>query len=161
MAIGILNNSFLVLGSYLFLGSLYLFFIPLFLCFWMNTRWNFMGKYERLLIYGLVFLFFPGLILFAPFLNLRMSGQGDRWVLTKANVLQLGLVLLILGVISYGSFILFGFDEIKAGIASQALLVLVLLGGWVMSYFFEYFLAKWLLSSNENVIARNLISLLI
>ena len=78
MAIGILDNSFLVLGSYLFLGSLYLLFIPLFLCFWMNTRWNFMGKYERLLIYGLVFLFFPGLILFAPFLNLRMSGQGDR-----------------------------------------------------------------------------------
>jgi NAD(P)H-quinone oxidoreductase subunit L len=24
-----------------------------------------------------VFLFFPGLILFAPFLNLRMAGQGD------------------------------------------------------------------------------------
>jgi len=24
-----------------------------------------------------VFLFFPGLILFAPFLNLRMAGQGE------------------------------------------------------------------------------------
>ncbi|KGG11113.1 NADH dehydrogenase subunit [Prochlorococcus sp. SS52] len=43
----------------------------------MNTRWNYMGKIERLLIYSLVFLFFPGLILFAPFLNLRMNGQGD------------------------------------------------------------------------------------
>jgi NAD(P)H-quinone oxidoreductase subunit L len=35
-----------------------------------------MGKIERTAIYGLVFLFFPGLILFAPFLNLRMAGQG-------------------------------------------------------------------------------------
>jgi NAD(P)H-quinone oxidoreductase subunit L len=25
-----------------------------------------------------VFLFFPGLILFAPFINLRMAGQGNR-----------------------------------------------------------------------------------
>jgi NAD(P)H-quinone oxidoreductase subunit L len=25
----------------------------------------------------LVFLFFPGLVLFAPFLNLRLSGQGE------------------------------------------------------------------------------------
>jgi NAD(P)H-quinone oxidoreductase subunit L len=25
-----------------------------------------------------VFLFFPGLILFAPFINLRMAGQGSR-----------------------------------------------------------------------------------
>ena len=27
-------------------------------------------------IYGLVFLFFPGLILFSPFLNLRLRGSG-------------------------------------------------------------------------------------
>jgi NAD(P)H-quinone oxidoreductase subunit L len=36
-----------------------------------------MGKLERTAIYGLVFLFFPGLILFAPFLNLRPAGQGE------------------------------------------------------------------------------------
>jgi len=34
-----------------------------------------MGKFERLGIYGLVFLFFPGLILFSPFLNLRLKGS--------------------------------------------------------------------------------------
>ncbi|KGG12816.1 NADH dehydrogenase subunit [Prochlorococcus sp. MIT 0601] len=51
--------------------------IPLFLYFWMDTRWNFMNKFERLAIYSLVFLFFPGLILFAPFLNLRIRGQGE------------------------------------------------------------------------------------
>ena len=79
MANEVLYNHLLVIGAYIFIGSLYLVVIPLFLYFWMNTRWNFMGKYERLLIYSLVFLFFPGLILFAPFLNLRMLGHGgDR-----------------------------------------------------------------------------------
>jgi NAD(P)H-quinone oxidoreductase subunit L len=44
---------------------------------WMNRRWTLMGKLERTAVYGLVFLFFPGLILLAPFLNLRMAGQGE------------------------------------------------------------------------------------
>jgi NAD(P)H-quinone oxidoreductase subunit L len=43
----------------------------------MVKRWNVMGKYERLGVYGLVFLFFPGLILFAPFINLRMAGHSE------------------------------------------------------------------------------------
>ncbi len=73
----VLDNNFLVVGTYLFLGLLYLVFVPLFLYFWMNTRWHFMGKYERLLVYSFVFLFFPGFLLYAPFLNLRMHGQGD------------------------------------------------------------------------------------
>ena len=51
--------------------------VPLALYWWMHKRWNVMGKIERTAIYGLVFLFFPGLILFAPFLNLRMAGQGE------------------------------------------------------------------------------------
>jgi NAD(P)H-quinone oxidoreductase subunit L len=66
-----------VLITYSILGFLYLVAVPLFLFFWMNNRWNSMGKVERLSIYGLVFLFFPGLILFAPFLNLRLNGQGE------------------------------------------------------------------------------------
>ncbi|MEN9861432.1 MAG: hypothetical protein RLZZ515_1914, partial [Cyanobacteriota bacterium] len=28
-------------------------------------------------VYGLVFLFFPGLIVLAPFVNLRLQGQGQ------------------------------------------------------------------------------------
>ena len=71
------HNAFVVLGAYATLGFIYLVFVPLLLYFWMNTRWNFMGKYERLVIYGLVFLFFPGFILASPFLNLRMNGQGE------------------------------------------------------------------------------------
>tara|TARA_Y100001968_G_C19116090_1_gene599602 strand:+ start:324 stop:575 length:252 start_codon:yes stop_codon:yes gene_type:complete len=70
-------NSLLVLAVYLGIALIYLIIVPLFLYFWMNNRWNFMGKFERLTLYGLVFLFFPGLILFAPFLNLRINGDNE------------------------------------------------------------------------------------
>ena len=74
---GITSAGLIVGGLYVSLGFLYLILIPLFHFYWMNNRWNIMGKYERLIIYGLVFLFFPGLVIFAPFLNLRMNGQGE------------------------------------------------------------------------------------
>jgi NAD(P)H-quinone oxidoreductase subunit L len=71
------GETLLVLGAYLVLGGAYLVVVPLALYFWMQRRWNVMGKIERTFVYGLVFLFFPGLILFAPFLNFRMAGQGE------------------------------------------------------------------------------------
>tara|TARA_Y100001935_G_C17061932_1_gene387202 strand:+ start:111 stop:350 length:240 start_codon:yes stop_codon:yes gene_type:complete len=71
----ILNNPIIVLIEYAIILTLYLVIIPLSLFYWMNNRWNVMGKFERLGIYGLVFLFFPGLILFSPFLNLRLNGE--------------------------------------------------------------------------------------
>ena len=71
----IFNNSFATLRAYVGVISIYLLIIPLFLFYWMNNRWNVMGKFERLGIYGLVFLFFPGLILFSPFLKLRLRGS--------------------------------------------------------------------------------------
>ncbi len=71
----IFNNSFAILVAYLGVISIYLLLIPLILFYWMNNRWNVMGKFERFFVYGLVFLFFPGLILFSPFLNLRLNGQ--------------------------------------------------------------------------------------
>ena len=67
----------LVLAGYTVLGGTYLVAVPLLLYAWMIKRWTVMGKLERLGVYGLVFLFFPGLILFAPFINLRMAGQGN------------------------------------------------------------------------------------
>ena len=72
------NNSLLIPGLFVALAAIYLIVVPLFLFYWMNSRWNIMGKYERLSIYGMVFLFFPGLILFAPFLNLRLNGQEEN-----------------------------------------------------------------------------------
>jgi NAD(P)H-quinone oxidoreductase subunit L len=71
------SESLLVIGAYLVVAGAYLVVIPLALYWWMNKRWTVMGKLERLGVYGLVFLFFPGLILFSPFLNLRLSGQGE------------------------------------------------------------------------------------
>jgi len=71
----IFNNSLATFIAYFSILSIYLLIIPLLLFYWMNNRWNVMGKFERLGIYGLVFLFFPGLILFSPFLNLRLKGS--------------------------------------------------------------------------------------
>ena len=71
----IFSNSFVTLIAYAGVISVYLLVIPLLLFYWMNNRWNVMGKFERLIVYGLVFLFFPGLILFSPFLNLRLRGD--------------------------------------------------------------------------------------
>ena len=71
-------ETLLVLGLYGALGAAYLVVVPLLLYAWMVKRWTTMGKLERFGVYGLVFLFFPGLILFAPFINLRMAGQGQQ-----------------------------------------------------------------------------------
>ena len=74
----LLNSPILTIAAYAFILTLYLVIVPLSLFYWMNNRWNIMGKFERLGIYGLVFLFFPGLILFSPFLNLRLNGDDQR-----------------------------------------------------------------------------------
>lgn len=66
-----------VLVVYAALAGAYLVVVPLGLLFWMQRRWTRMGKIERLVVYGLVFLFFPGMILFAPLLNFRLQGQGE------------------------------------------------------------------------------------
>ena len=74
----LLNSPILTIAAYAIILTLYLVIVPLSLFYWMNNRWNIMGKFERLGIYGLVFLFFPGLILFSPFLNLRLNGEEQR-----------------------------------------------------------------------------------
>ena len=70
-------ETLLVIGAYLALAGAYLLVVPLGLIAWMAKRWTVMGKIERTAVYGLVFLFFPGLIVFSPFINLRLQGQGD------------------------------------------------------------------------------------
>ncbi len=71
------NDTLLVMGAYGALAGLYLVVAPLALIWWLQKRWTVMGKIERTAVYGLVFLFFPGMIVFAPFINLRMAGQGE------------------------------------------------------------------------------------
>lgn len=71
------TETLMVLAAYVVLGGAYLVAVPLALYAWMVKRWTVMGKIERTAVYGLVFLFFPGMIVFAPFINLRMAGQGE------------------------------------------------------------------------------------
>ena len=57
------------------LGVTWLVLAPGALMVWLHRRWHVMGKVERLVSYGLVFLLFPGLILLSPFVNLRPAGR--------------------------------------------------------------------------------------
>ena len=61
--------------------------------------------------------------------------------LTRAKVLQLGLVLLLSGGLGYGFFKIVGLDDANAGIASEAALVLVVIG-WTVSYVIRVFTGK-------------------
>ena len=65
------SETILAALLYLGLGTLYLLIIPLILYLYMSKRWYVVSSLERLFMYFLVFMFFPGLLLFSPFLNLR------------------------------------------------------------------------------------------
>ncbi len=62
--------------------------------------------------------------------------RGD--ILTRANVIQLGLSVLLLGLLGYGFFRLIGFEGPSAGIAAEAILVLLVFG-WTGSYLLRVF----------------------
>ncbi|HBB35578.1 MAG TPA: NAD(P)H-quinone oxidoreductase [Cyanobacteria bacterium UBA8803] len=56
---------------YLALGGLYLLVVPLAIYLYLQKRWYIASSVERVVMYFFVFFFFPGLLLFSPFLNLR------------------------------------------------------------------------------------------
>ncbi|HIK57093.1 MAG TPA: NAD(P)H-quinone oxidoreductase subunit L [Synechococcales cyanobacterium M55_K2018_004] len=56
---------------YLALGGAYLVVLPALIFFYLKNRWYTASSVERLLMYFLVFFFFPGLLLLSPFLNFR------------------------------------------------------------------------------------------
>ncbi|HAZ47709.1 MAG TPA: NAD(P)H-quinone oxidoreductase [Cyanobacteria bacterium UBA11369] len=56
---------------YLVLLGAYLLVVPLALYAYMQQRWYVASSFERGFMYFLVFFFFPGLLLLAPFLNFR------------------------------------------------------------------------------------------
>ena len=58
--------------------------------------------------------------------------------MTRAKVIQLGLLVLLMGGTGYFGFRIFGFDAATAGIASQVILILIVIG-WTGSYFFRVF----------------------
>jgi len=56
---------------YLGLAGVYLLVVPIILFFYLQSRWNNVSSFERGFMYFLVFMFFPGMLLFSPFLNFR------------------------------------------------------------------------------------------
>ncbi|WP_421659157.1 NAD(P)H-quinone oxidoreductase subunit L [Leptothermofonsia sp. ETS-13] len=56
---------------YLALAGAFLLVIPAMLYFYLRARWYVASSFERGFMYFLVFMFFPGLLLLAPFLNFR------------------------------------------------------------------------------------------
>ncbi|KKZ14617.1 MAG: hypothetical protein TH68_04405 [Candidatus Synechococcus spongiarum 142] len=71
-------DTLLLLGLVGILGFTYLVVAPAALMASLHRRWHVMGKVERLLSYALVFLLFPGLILLAPFVNLRPAERHGK-----------------------------------------------------------------------------------
>ncbi len=61
--------------------------------------------------------------------------------MTRTNVLQIGLIAFLIGAIGYASFLALGFDSSKAGIASEALLIFLVIA-WTGSYFFRVVTGK-------------------
>lgn len=61
----------LVAALYLILGGAYLLVMPLVVYFYLKARWYVSSSVERFFMYFLVFLFFPGMLVLAPFLNFR------------------------------------------------------------------------------------------
>ena len=56
---------------YSVLGGAYLVVVPFALYFYLQKRWYVVSSIERSFMYFMVFLFFPGMLLLAPFLNFR------------------------------------------------------------------------------------------
>ncbi|MEM6450964.1 MAG: NAD(P)H-quinone oxidoreductase subunit L [Cyanobacteria bacterium P01_D01_bin.105] len=65
------TSTLLGLATYAVIGGLYLLVVPLALMFYMKTRLTGASSIERLLVYGLILIFFPGMLLVSPFLNFR------------------------------------------------------------------------------------------
>jgi len=61
----------ITLGVYVALGGAYLLVLPALTLLYLKQRWYVASSVERLLMYFLVFLFFPGLLLLSPLINLR------------------------------------------------------------------------------------------
>ncbi|MDK3157856.1 NAD(P)H-quinone oxidoreductase subunit L [Kamptonema cortianum] len=65
------NQAMEVLLLYAVLAGAYLVVLPLATFFYLNLRWYNCYAWERVFMYFLVFLFFPGLLALSPFLNFR------------------------------------------------------------------------------------------
>ncbi len=58
--------------------------------------------------------------------------------MTRAKVFQIGLIVFVLGGLGYEVFQLLGLESISAGIATQAILILIIFA-WTASYLLRVF----------------------
>ena len=65
------QDTLLVGVLYLALGGLYLLVVPGVIYIYLQKRWYVASSFERAFMYFMVFLYFPGMLLLSPFLNLR------------------------------------------------------------------------------------------
>ena len=65
------TDTLLALGAYGALAVAYLLVIPAAILFYLKAKWNTIGSVERFILYGMVFAFFPGMLLLSPILNFR------------------------------------------------------------------------------------------
>jgi NAD(P)H-quinone oxidoreductase subunit L len=61
----------LTLAAYGAIAGVYLLVVPAALLFYLKARWNTVSSVERTLLYGLMFAFFPGMLLLSPLVNFR------------------------------------------------------------------------------------------
>ena len=66
-----LDSNLIALILYAALAGAYLLVCPGLTYAYLSTRWYVASSFERGFMYFLMFFFFPGMILLAPFLNFR------------------------------------------------------------------------------------------
>ncbi|AFZ35587.1 NADH dehydrogenase subunit [Stanieria sp. NIES-3757] len=66
-----IETTTLVALIYLVLSGVYLLVLPAMIYFYLKSRWYVASSIERVFMYFLVFLCFPGMLLLSPFLNFR------------------------------------------------------------------------------------------
>ena len=64
-------DTLTALGLYGGLAIAYLLVIPAAILFYLKAKWHKVSSVERFVLYGLMFVFFPGMLLMSPFLNFR------------------------------------------------------------------------------------------
>jgi NAD(P)H-quinone oxidoreductase subunit L len=73
--LAISQNVIIILALYAGLAAVYLVVMPLALLLYLRNRWHSAGSVERTLLYATMFMFFPGVLVFSPFLNFRPQSR--------------------------------------------------------------------------------------
>ena len=70
-----LDTNLIILIIYAALAGAYFIVMPAIVYAYLKTRWYVVSSIERVFMYFLMFLFFPGMLVLSPFLNFRPRKQ--------------------------------------------------------------------------------------